>query len=238
MKKFISVILAICIILFAGFYIYTADYYIADDTAKKIYTQIEVNESKDYISIIPNSAQRGFVFYPGGKVEPQAYLPLAEKISQNNIAVMIAKMPFNLAVFDMAKADKIIAEKNDIKSWYIGGHSLGGAIAASFVAENSDCYSGLVLLGAYSTADLKKSDVQVLTITATEDKVMNWDSYEKYYDNLPTDKKEITIEGGCHSYFGNYGMQKGDGMPEITREEQMTAVAGNIVDFILNNGKI
>lgn len=41
-----------------------------------------------------------------------------------------------------------------MNSWYVGGHSLGGAMAASYAAKHTDELDGLVLLAAYSTADL------------------------------------------------------------------------------------
>jgi hypothetical protein len=57
------------------------------------------------------------------------------------------------------------------------------------------------------------------------------EKYEKYLPNLPDEAKEVVIEGGCHSYFGSYGMQEGDGMPTITREEQLEET----VEAILNH---
>ncbi|MCF0206701.1 MAG: alpha/beta hydrolase, partial [Bacteroidales bacterium] len=42
---------------------------------------------------------------------------------------------------------------------------------------------------------------------------------------------ELVIEGGCHSYFGWYGMQDGDGEPSISRDEQINRT----VDFLLAN---
>ncbi len=238
MKKILSFVLVFITIGFGGFYFYTADYYKADDTAQSVFSQVDVKEDKNFISIVPDEADSCFVFYPGGKVEPQAYLHLAEKISQNNIAVKIAKMPFNLAVLDMNKADKIDYLNNDIKQWYIGGHSLGGAMAATYIAENYDKYNGLVLLGAYSTTDLKENKIDVLSITATNDNIMNWESYRKYFENMPEDMIEVVIEGGCHSYFGNYGMQEGDGTPQISREQQLDIVAENIVNFISDSDKM
>lgn len=37
------------------------------------------------------NAQTGFLFYPGGKVESYAYLPLMEKIAQAALALMGAR---------------------------------------------------------------------------------------------------------------------------------------------------
>ena len=60
---------------------------------------------------------------------------------------------------------------------------------------------------------------------------MNRDKYEKYKVNLPNDFTEIVIEGGCHAYFGMYGLQKGDGTPTISAEEQIILTADYIFNF-------
>lgn len=40
------------------------------------------------------------------------------------------EMPFRLAVLDMDAAKGIQEHYPEIESWYIGGHSLGGSMAA------------------------------------------------------------------------------------------------------------
>ena len=90
----------------------------------------------------------------------------------------------------------------------------------------------LILLAAYSTADLKETGLRVLSLYGSEDGVLKMDSYEKYRDNLPEDFTEIVIPGGCHAYFGSYGPQKGDGTPQISNEEQIRFTTEAIGDFI------
>ena len=102
-------------------------------------------------------------------------------------------------------------------------------MAASYLADNTNDYEGLVLLGAYSTADLSDTDLDVLSIFGSEDKVMNREKYEDNKSNLPRDFTEFIIDGGCHAYFGMYGAQDGDGIPSITNEEQIRLTAENIV---------
>jgi pimeloyl-ACP methyl ester carboxylesterase len=107
----------------------------------------------------------------------------------------------------------------------MGGHSLGGAMAASYVSKNEDDFRGLVLLAAYSTADLSDSDLHVISLYGSEDGVLNMEKYEKYRSNLPEDTAEDIIDGGCHAYFGMYGEQRGDGEAKITNEEQILYTA-------------
>ena len=141
-------------------------------------------------------------------------------------------MPFNLAVFDINAADGIQEQYSQIKNWYIGGHSLGGSMAASYLKKNADKYKGLILLGSYSTTNLSNTNLEVLSIYGSEDHVLNYKKYNSNKSNLPQDFTEIVIDGGCHAYFGMYGMQKGDGTPTISNQEQIHLTAMEIVKII------
>ncbi|MBQ3601265.1 MAG: alpha/beta hydrolase, partial [Lachnospiraceae bacterium] len=112
------------------------------------------------------------MFYPGGKVEYTAYLPLMNSLAEEGILCVLLKMPFNLAVLDMNAADGIQEQFPEIENWYIGGHSLGGAMAASYLETHANDYQGLILLGSYSTADLSTTELEVLSIYGSEDTVL------------------------------------------------------------------
>lgn len=216
--------------------VYVSDYYRTDKEAVEQFG-ISQNTTKKEISdrvmaFIPEEKMAGLIFYPGGKVEHTAYEPLMSALADKGIASVLVKMPLNLAVLDMNAADGIREQFSDIDKWYIGGHSLGGSMAAMYAAKNADYFEGLVLLGAYSTADLSTDVVDVLSIYGSEDRVMNRDKYDEYKSNLPSDFTEYIIEGGCHAGFGMYGAQKGDGVPTMTGEEQLKITAEKIVDFI------
>ena len=53
--------------------------------------------------------------------------------------------------------------------------------------------------------------------------------------NLPVDFEEVVIDGGCHAYFGMYGVQKGDGTPGIGNEEQIEMTAEAVLEMVENN---
>ena len=228
-------IVSILIVVFVAGAMYLNDYYPADMEAIESFTSeytIEEKQIKDGVVYVPDEATKGFIFYPGGKVEYTAYIPLMEVLASEGILCVLVEMPFNLAVLDMNAADGIQEQYPQVEQWYIGGHSLGGAMAATYLSEHVNSYEGLILLGAYSTEDLSKEKVRVLSIYGSEDKVMNHKKYRDNKDNLPADFCEIIIEGGCHAYFGMYGKQEGDGMPQITNEEQIHQTADNIVEFM------
>ena len=56
-------------------------------------------------------------------------------------------MPFNLSVFDINAAKGIQEQYPEIEKLYIGSHSLGGSMVASYLADHAGEYEGLILLG-------------------------------------------------------------------------------------------
>ena len=229
-----SVLLALAIIVGACA-IYLGDYYRADNEAIGAFLPqgtVWKEEPDGTIVFEPEGATKGFIFYPGGKVEYTAYVPLMQACAEQGILCVLVEMPFNLAVLDVNAADGIQKEYPEIEDWYIGGHSLGGSMAASYLEKNAEDYEGLILLGSYSTANLSDTDLDVLSVFGSEDKVMNREKYDENKSNLPTDFTEIVIDGGCHAYFGMYGAQDGDGIPTITKEEQIYKTADEIAKLI------
>lgn len=229
----VAIVLAIIIGACA---IYLGDFYSADEDA------IEAFESMNDVScrtlddgtilFEPDNATVGLIFYPGGKVEHTAYIPLMKVCAEQGILCVIVEMPFKLAVLDINAADGIQEEYPQIEDWYISGHSLGGSMAASYLAKHTDDYEGLILLGSYSTVDLSNTGLDVLSVYGSADKVMNREKYNESKTNLPADFTEIVIDGGCHAYFGMYGAQDGDGTPNISNEEQIKITADAIANLI------
>jgi hypothetical protein len=120
----------------------------------------------------------------------------------------------------------------EIENWYIGGHSLGGSMAASYISNNAEDYEGIILLGSYSTADISSIDLDILSIYGSEDGVLNREKYNECRINLPADFTEFVIKGGNHAGFGMYGKQDGDGKANITNEEQIAITAKAIAEFV------
>lgn len=207
--------------------------YEADDEAIKAFLpqNYSYTEEEGMIIFEAEESKTGFIFYPGGAVDYEAYVPLMYSLSENGIFCVIVQMPFNLAVFDTDAADQVLEKYPDIEEWYIGGHSLGGAMSAGYLENRTD-FEGLILLGAYSASDLSDENMRVLSIYGSEDTVLNKEKYETYRQNLPENFVEVVIDGGCHAYFGMYGAQKGDGAPSISNEEQILITAEQITKFI------
>ena len=232
------------IITFAmgGFTLYASDYYRADreaieEFAKSISAVKTTDDGRGVRTYGEENAEYGFIFYPGGKVEYTAYEPLMLSLASKGAFCVLVKMPFNLAVLDMNAADGIREKYQDISRWYIGGHSLGGSMAASYVANHAQEYEGLILLASYSTKDLSGENLRVLSVCASNDTVLNNDKYKECKKNLPARSIEYTISGGCHAYFGMYGAQEGDGTPKITNKEQIEKTCGYIEQFVKDGAK-
>lgn len=236
LKKILISMLLIAIMASAGFFIYTLDYYRGDETALSALTadqNIFIQVNRNQISFIPNdSSNIGIVFYPGGKVEHLAYSPLCNDLAANGINTFLIKMPFNLAVFGINMADSIINSNPEITRWYIAGHSLGGAMASQYAAENSQLINGVILLGAYSYGDLSNTDIRLLSIYGSEDMILNQNSFNNTQSNNPPNTIYHEIVGGNHAYFGSYGDQKGDGIAKISPEEQRSETVKSILSFL------
>lgn len=232
----VTAIIAVLAVLILSCAFYLNDYYRADDEAISEFAVIDGISKQvledDTIVYAPEDAETGFIFYPGGKVEYTAYIPLMEACASEGIMCVLVEMPFNLAVLDINAANGIQEMYPEIENWYIGGHSLGGSMAASYLSENIDAYEGLILLGSYSTADLTETTLKVLSVYGSEDKVLNAEKYSENKSNLPEGYEEIVLDGGCHSYFGMYGEQEGDGVPTLTNIEQINQTAKEIEEFI------
>ncbi len=221
-------------LLALSFFIYASDYYQADDVsvaAMQSGDGVTVATEHDRTIFQPDGIQpkAGFIFYPGGKVEASAYAPLMKALAQKGYACVLVKMPFNLAVFDINAAGRVIDAYPKIEHWLVGGHSLGGSMAAAWCAGNAGKCQGLVLLGSYSASDLSQSGLPVLVITGSKDGVLNREKFEASRGNLPANSQFLEIAGGNHAQYGDYGAQKDDGIAEISAATQQ-AIAADAMD--------
>ena len=231
--RFVFILLLIALVAAGGlfaFFIY--DYHHASESAQMALVStstVTVNEVDDKITaFVPESPKGGVIFYPGGKVEVEAYAPLMQEIAERGFVSVYVEMPANLAFLDKNAADGIRELYPEITDWYMAGHSLGGTMAASYVADHTDAFKGLILMGSYALDDISLSGLTVCSLYGSEDGVLNMDRYNENRTNLPYYIIEKEIPGGCHSYFGDYGIQEGDGIPSISMEEQIKITA----DFV------
>jgi len=224
MKKWLKRIglglLALIIVAVGGFYVYTLDYSKAVPEALAAYQQSTAQSSTVH-AFLSEGATVGIIFYPGGKVEAKAYSNLCLELSQQGYSVFLVDMPFNLAVFDINAASRVQKLNPQIQTWFIAGHSLGGAMAYSYFQSHESDYAGIILLAAYPLA---APDKPVLILKGSNDQVLDQKKLEGF--------DFITIPGGNHAQFGNYGLQKGDGTATITPLAQRSFTIEAIKTFI------
>jgi pimeloyl-ACP methyl ester carboxylesterase len=173
----------------------------------------------------------GVIIYPGGRVDPRSYAPTARALAEKGYLAVITPMPLNLAVFDSDAAADVVAAYPEIETWIVGGHSLGGTMAAGYAEANTDVVDGLMLWASYPADNTlaTQNKLAVLSIYATNDGLSTTEDIEASHANLPVDTRWVEIAGGNHAQFGWYGEQPGDGQATISRLEQqeqiMTATA-------------
>ena len=176
----------------------------------------------------------GLILYPGGRVDVRSYAPVAAAIASYGYLVVVPRVHLNLAVLEPNAASDAIEAHPEIESWSVGGHSLGGAMAAQYASKNVDKLDGLVLLAAYANEgiDLSKSDLQVIDIVGTLDGVLNQENHTAGMTLLPPDTDFKELEGGNHGQFGDYGPQPGDNPAEISPAEQWKATADVVAELL------
>ena len=229
-----GICLGLCLAL-VGFCIwYVNDYYHAESCVTAYLENgdgVTVTMEDNIVFLDGEGTEHAIIFYPGAKVEYTAYVPMFFKLAKQGIDCFVVKMPGNLAILGSNKAEDIMKEYS-YENWYLSGHSLGGAMAAGFAAEHSEKLEGLVLLAAYPTENLTDSGLKVLSVYGSEDRVLNMENLAEGRNMVPSEYKELLIEGGNHAWFAYYGEQAGDGPAAITKEVQQEETVNAIVDMI------
>ena len=261
-KKIILSVIIVLVLIFAGlfvaFKIYTGNYYnadntviseLADDLSEEVHTftapegMVFLPQNQEYRAVI--------VFYPGAKVEYTAYSGLMYRLAERGYICLLPKMADNVALLSINAVDTLKAARPDESDsvedldWYLAGHSLGGVAATRYLAEWTQGtgvrdhfagnFKGVILCASYPMDSLAGTDLRLLSILGSNDTVVNMKNYEDSKKNWPEDATEYVIQGGIHSYFGNYGIQKGDGEPEITADRQLDETAEVIDEWIAGN---
>lgn len=190
-------------------------------------------------SPVGQTPQIGLVLYPGGRVDARSYAPLARQIAAQGVLVVIVPMPLSLAVFDAGAAQDVMAAYPAVSTWAVGGHSLGGAMAARFAYQHPGAAQRLVLWAAYpaESDDLSAQPLAVLSISAALDGLTTPDKIAASRALLPANTQWLAIAGGNHAGFGDYGAQNGDKPSTLAAGEQWAQVARATADFLRGLGR-
>jgi pimeloyl-ACP methyl ester carboxylesterase len=203
--------------------------------------QVTVTQHDGFITFEPVSVTptTGLVFVPGGRVDYRVYAPVLKQIAAQGYFVAVVKVTINLAFFDINAPERVISQYPNIQHWAVGGHSLGGVAASSYVSQHLDTLDGVVFWASYPSSDaLKDASLKALLVYGTNDLVGST-AYtdETLLGNFPADTQIVAIEGGNHAQFGSYGPQAGDKAATISAEEQWAQAAAATVQFLESLGK-
>ena len=243
LRRLVLTFIILLLILFGALLAYLSIYYHATKeafTALKSDERVHISET-DYGWFFDGPSDRdALIFYPGAKVEETAYAPLLHQLADKGLV----KMPLRFALLGKNQADAVMQQHN-YENWYLGGHSLGGAAAAFYLADATESagdavaggpanglgVKGIIFLASYSTKPLGEH-LRALTVYGTEDRILNMQKLKDGRKNLPSDTTTYVIEGGNHAQFGNYGFQKGDGNAAVTPRAQQEETCEAILSFV------
>ena len=219
-----GMILLVLAILAGMFFWYVSDYYRAEDVALEVLTRNSGITMQDNLTVLSPTypTDTAIIFYPGAKVEAEAYLPLLDQLRQTGITCILVHMPFHMAIFDANAAEEVITQFPEFQHWYIAGHSMGGAMASKFASDHPGQVDGLILMGAYIYGDYP--DEKTLTIYGSLNQSV--EDHIDYTENI------VEIQCGNHAQFGNYGPQKGDLPATISAQEQQAQTVAAIEAFL------
>lgn len=238
MKRIFGALLSIVLIfvilltLYCLFHVNHAEKSLSEYKSK--YKDVSIEEAEDNLIIISNKekvSDSALVFYPGALVEYTAYIPLLAQVAESGSCVYLTKMPLNMAIFDVDRAEDIMEDNRDVNSWYIGGHSMGAAMALKEIKENPDLFCGIISLGASTKYDISGTEIRMLSVYGSNDTIVG-SSYEEYESNNSSKTTAFCLDGGNHAQFGDYGKQLGDSDATISADEQRSITADLIVDWL------
>ncbi len=208
-------------------------------TALQSDARITVTESPTRIVLTPTgpASTTGLFFQPGARVDSRAYAAILRPVAEAGHVVVIVKQPLGIAFLATKAIDATAPGQQHVTRWVVGGHSLGGTVAAMQAgATDTDPTRpvvGLLLFASYPASDISTSlRAPVLSIAGSRDGLATPDKIAASRTLLPADATFMTVEGAVHSFFGDYGAQPGDGTPTISQDVARAEISGAAVDFV------
>ncbi|HAA10931.1 MAG TPA: alpha/beta hydrolase [Cytophagales bacterium] len=177
----------------------------------------------------------GFMFYPGGLVASEGYFEMLTPIAEAGYPVVVVDMPLGLAAFSPRRGERVLERiSNGPTTWAIGGHSLGGVMAARQVATDTELFDGLIMMAAWPAGndDLSAWEGNVISIYGSEDALATPEEILGATELLPESTEYIELVGGNHAQFGSYGEQDEADVATITKEEQHELIQQAVIDLL------
>lgn len=197
-------------------------------------SRVTVTESLTEVVLEPASggdrSGAALLFQPGAKVEARAYAAVLRPLAEAGHTVVIVKQPLSIAFLSLGAFATQVEARPEVATWIVGGHSLGGTVAA-IEADDGDA-AGLLLYASYPASDISATlTSSVLSISGSDDGLATPADIEASRADLPADAEFLEIDGAVHAFFGDYGPQPGDGTPTISHDDARRQISGASVAF-------
>ena len=163
----------------------------------------EIVSNDDFVTYVPDAnATHGFLFYLGTAIPAEHYDYLASALAKQGYLVVISTNMFPYVFYD--KDEYTFDDYSNI-TFFVGGHSQGGAAAVKRTNENRDKVAGVVLLAplAYPHDSIADAGIPVLLLEATKDGVLSADMKSDAKRSIPYNSEQHMIEG-CHMSFSTF----------------------------------
>jgi hypothetical protein len=189
---------------------------------------VEVRETSGWYAFVPRDgdATTGLVYSPGARVDVRATAAVLRPLAEAGYVVVALKEPLGIALTSPDQSASAIAAFDEVSSWVVGGHSLGGVAASSFAAAHDDVVDGLLLHASYPLGDMSGADVRVTSVWGSRDGLTTAEDVEASRATLPAGTTFVEVPGGVHAFFADYGPQPGDGTPDVSRAEAQARIVG------------
>jgi hypothetical protein len=193
-------------------------------------TWFEMRKVAQNVSGQPILPTVGLIFVPGARVDPRAYANILRPVAEAGYLVAVVKPPFDLALPNSTQPQTVVENHPEIRYWAVGGHSLGGVAASSYADDHP--IAGLLLYASYPASELARNDLLTTSVSGSADGLATPAKVADAKPKLPEATRYVVIEGGVHSYFGDYGDQPGDGTPTIPRADAQAQIQKATIELL------
>lgn len=215
MKKFLKYVIGslavLLLLLTGGFYAWTrASLAVPGPTAL---AALEADEAvsvttEPFLTFRPSGLQPtvGFMLYPGANCDIRGYAAVLHQVAARGYLAVGVPMPLNLAVLAPWRADAVREAYPEVQRWVLAGHSMGGAMAASYAHAHQDLLTGLILWDSHptETGSLAEAPFPVWLIHRATADGQPPEKFVKWRHLFPEDSIWTPIPGGNHMQFGNF----------------------------------
>ena len=200
-------------------------------------TDIEIEFSDNVIALedldqAGDVKTTGFIFYGDHRVQRESYLPLMIALSDLGYSVYLPTTFGNIPILNLEGAEYVSRTYTHVKNWYIVAHGKACPVAAKYASSHASKLRGLIFLGGYSKTDLTDTNLRLLSITGTNDTVLDTERFLSAQANDPKDTIYYEINGGNHTGFTDTHLIRKDTEAAIPADEQIRLTVSAIEAFI------